>query len=81
MKRTEIVICLGSSCFSRGNKKTLRIIQDYLTERNLKDKVFFHGAHCLGQCENGPLLKIGGKVYEHVTADNVTGLLNDLFGE
>lgn len=81
MKRTEIVICLGSSCFSRGNKKTLRVIQDYLTNRNLKDKVFFHGAHCLGQCENGPLLKIGGKIYEHVTADNVTALLNDLFGE
>jgi NADH:ubiquinone oxidoreductase subunit E len=81
MKKTEIVICLGSSCFSRGNKMTLRVIQDYLLEHNLKDRVFFHGAHCLGECEKGPLLQIGGKRYENVTADNVTALLNSVFGE
>lgn len=81
MKKTEIVICLGSSCFSRGNKKTLKIIQEYIIERNLKDKVFFHGAHCLGKCDKGPLLQIGGKEYEDVTSDNVVELLNSIFGE
>lgn len=81
MKKTEIVICLGSSCFSRGNKKTLKVIQEYIVERNLKDKVFFHGAHCFGKCEKGPLLQIGEKEYENVTSDNVVELLNSIFGE
>ncbi len=50
-------------------------------EHNLKDKVFFHGAHCLGCCDQGPLLEINGKRYETVTADNVTELLNSIFGK
>ena len=29
MKKKEITICLGSSCFSRGNNKNLEIIQEY----------------------------------------------------
>ncbi|HPE86891.1 MAG: (2Fe-2S) ferredoxin domain-containing protein [Bacteroidia bacterium] len=81
MKKTEIVICLGSSCFSRGNKMTIKVIQDYLTENNLKDKIYFHGAHCLGKCDKGPLLQIGGKTYENITSDNVVHLLNSIFGE
>ena len=78
MKR-EIVICLGSSCFSRGSKKTVQLIKDYIKDQQLEDKVFFHGNHCYGNCENGPIIKIDDKEYQNVSPDNVIFLLENIF--
>lgn len=79
--KKEIVICLGSSCFSRGNKNTVKIIKDYIKEHQLEDKVFFHGNHCYGNCENGPILKVDNKEYQNITPENVMYLLDNLFAK
>lgn len=79
--KKEIVICLGSSCFSRGNKQTVKIIKDYIKEHQLEDKVFFHGNHCYGNCENGPILKVDGKEYQDITPENVIYLLENIFAK
>ncbi len=71
----EIVICMGSSCFSRGNKKTLPLIQEYLKEKGLESHVLFKGSHCFGECENGPILKIGDSIYRKVDSSNVQDIL------
>ncbi len=75
---TEIIICMGSSCFSRGNKKTLQIIQEYLKEKGLEHKVLFRGSHCFGECEHGPILKIGEKIYRKVDTNSVQDILDQL---
>lgn len=72
---------MGSSCFSRGNKKTLQLIQQYLKERGIQDRVVFRGSHCLGQCDKGPVLKIDQKEYLHLSPARLTGLLDDYFAE
>ena len=77
--RIEIMICLGSSCFSRGNKKTVDTIKLYIAENHLEEKVYFHGGHCFGSCENGPKIKIAGNVYEHVDHNNVIDLMVKCF--
>ncbi len=66
MNKTEITICLGSSCFARGNKKTVQVIDSYIREHNLTDKVYFHGGHCFGYCEHGPIIKINDKMFQNV---------------
>ena len=76
---TDITICLGSSCFSRGNRHTLELIKSYLKEHDLEDKVFFRGDLCDGLCEHGPILKIDGEVYKHVTSENIYEILNRYF--
>lgn len=73
--KTEIIICLGSSCFARGNKKTVQAIEAYIREHDLAEKVFFHGGHCFGHCEKGPILKINKKLYEKVDHLNVIDIL------
>ncbi len=75
-KTNEIVICMGSSCFSRGNKNTLSIIRNYLKDRSLEDYVVFRGAHCTGSCDKGPVLVINGNSFTKVTPVEVNGLLD-----
>jgi len=68
-------ICLGSSCFSRGNKEVVNFIRDYLKRNHLDDKVVFRGARCMGRCSNGPNLRINDIVTEGVTLAKIEGIL------
>jgi len=79
LKKTEITICLGSSCFSRGNNKNLEIIKDYISENNLKDKVDFRGHLCAEMCNKGPVVKINGKTYFDINRDNIISILDSYF--
>ncbi|HOE03676.1 MAG TPA: (2Fe-2S) ferredoxin domain-containing protein [Bacteroidales bacterium] len=78
-KTVEITICLGSSCFSRGNKEMVSVIQDYLEEHKLKEQVKFKGGHCFGNCSNGPVIKINGQPYYGVSKIGITDILNQAF--
>ncbi len=78
-EKHEIVICLGSSCFSRGSKEILNSVKKYLKDHDLEDRVFFHGQLCMGKCEKGPNLVIDDKTYNEVNVESVTGILDDIF--
>ena len=75
----EIVICLGSSCFARGNKETVQIIREFLKENELTAQVNFKGNHCFANCQDGPVIKINNKVYHKITTNNVLSILNEHF--
>lgn len=77
--KKDIVICLGSSCFSRGNKQTVQIIKNYLKSNQLEDQVFFHGNHCYGNCENGPIIKVDDKEFQNILPENAIHLLDSIF--
>ncbi len=77
--RIEVMICLGSSCFARGNKTTLQAITKFIDEHDLKDKINFHGGHCFGYCADGPNLKINGKLYTGIDEYNVIDILTNEF--
>ncbi|MEI6061112.1 MAG: NAD(P)H-dependent oxidoreductase subunit E [Bacteroidota bacterium] len=78
-QKKEVVICLGSSCFARGNKQLVKIVNDYLRDRNLLNEVRFHGERCFGQCAVGPSLKLDGKLIERQDEDSVIALLDAFF--
>lgn len=75
----DITICLGSSCFSRGNKVVLEIVKNFIKEHNLNSEVFFHGDLCGGHCDEGPVLMIDDKMYKQVNSENIYEILNDFF--
>jgi NADH:ubiquinone oxidoreductase subunit E len=74
-QRIEMQICLGSSCFSRGNKDVVTFIREYLRKNHLDDKVIFKGARCMGHCSNGPNLNLNGVIIENVSLLEIEALL------
>ena len=79
-QRIEMQICLGSSCFSRGNRDVVMFIREYLRKNHLDDRIVFRGARCMGLCSNGPSLRINDKVFEGITLSGIESILEREFG-
>ncbi|MCE5347624.1 MAG: (2Fe-2S) ferredoxin domain-containing protein [Bacteroidales bacterium] len=79
MYKHNIHICLGSSCFSRGNEELLELIKDYLSKNNLKEKTDFRGHLCSGECKCGPNLTIDGQEYHNLKIENIEKILDRHF--
>ncbi len=79
-QRIEMQICLGSSCFSRGNREVVLFIRDYLKKNHLEDRIIFKGARCMGLCNSGPNLKINEKTIQGVTLSRIEEILENEFG-
>lgn len=75
----EVTICLGSSCFARGNNRNLEIIQQFFEEHNLNGKIDFRGHLCEDTCKKGPTLQIGTEVYCNVTTEVLPSILEKSF--
>jgi NADH:ubiquinone oxidoreductase subunit E len=78
-QRIDMQICLGSSCFSRGNKDVVMYIKEYLRKNHLDDRVVFKGARCMGHCSNGPNLIINGVSIEGVNLSKIESILEKEF--
>lgn len=76
-----ITICMGSSCYSRGNVYNVEIIQSWLRQRGLDTKVELAGTLCEGLCRQGPIVKIGDTVYKGVTPSSIAEILAHEFPE
>lgn len=81
VKRDEIVVCMGSSCFSRGNNLTLGIIKEYLGAHQLDVQVKLKGALCTGKCKDGPNIVVAGNPYSGVESGTIIDILEYHFGE
>lgn len=75
----EIIICLGSSCFARGNRDSLKFVEKYIKEHDLAERADFRGKLCSSNCGKGPILFIDKKIYEEVNVDQLATLLDGLF--
>jgi NADH:ubiquinone oxidoreductase subunit E len=77
----EIQICMGSSCFSRGNAAHLRIIQEFLAARGLAARVVTTGHLCENECSLGPNLILDGVTHHAMDAGRLRALLRERFGD
>lgn len=67
MEKIEVSVCMGSSCYPRGNVTILAFLKDYVKQNNLEEKIDLKGNLCEGQCKDGPVVKIDGKIYCKLT--------------
>ena len=72
---------MGSSCFARGNEKTVEAYESFLAERGLKDEidVDLGASLCTGHCAEGPVVVVDGKVYTHVDPLVMRDILEKIF--
>lgn len=72
----EIEICLGSSCFSRGNRDVVQLIKEYLRKNHLDDRVTLRGARCMDRCSEGPFIIINGKTFVQTSVQDIEKILD-----
>lgn len=65
----RITICMGSSCFCRGNKRHLVLLQQLLREAGLDPRAHLEGHLCRQDCHRGPNLSIAGVEHHAVEAE------------
>ena len=83
MMRPKITICMGSSCFARGNERNLALCEDFMAAHGLKDEVDVElsGSLCTGNCANGPVVIVDGRVYTRVDPGVMADILKRHFSE
>jgi NADH:ubiquinone oxidoreductase subunit E len=74
MKLT-VSVCMGSSCYPRGNRKILQQLKDMIAAEKLQDQVQLSGHLCTGRCTQGPVVVINDIVYNHADELSVIELL------
>lgn len=71
----ELVICVGSACYARGNARTVPAVQAFLREQGLQDEVSVTATLCQNQCRQGPNLCLDGECLCGVSPESVTEVL------
>ena len=81
MGKIKMVICIGSSCFARGNAENVKITEEFLAKRGLSDEVDIDlsGGLCTGNCADGPIVIVNDKVYRHVERGVMQDILSQYF--
>jgi NADH:ubiquinone oxidoreductase subunit E len=77
-EQLEIVVCLGSSCFARGNSEHLATIKEYVQTHGLDASVRLSGRLCQDFCKQGPNISIRGELHHQVTTEALRALLQQL---
>lgn len=75
---TTIKVCLGSSCYVRGNDKTLAFLEDYISKNKKDVTIELLGCRCSNACQDGPSIFINDKRYGHLNQEELTNLLEGL---
>ena len=73
---TEIKVCMGSSCFAKGNPELLEFIKEYIAKNHLEAQVTTVGALCENKCSNAPRVIINEKEYVNVTKEQIKDVLD-----
>jgi NADH:ubiquinone oxidoreductase subunit E len=79
-KKYEVVLCMGSACFTRGNRLGVEIATEYIRNKGLGAKVELKGCLCSEKCKSAPVMKIDDVTYEKVTPQSITELIEAALG-
>jgi NADH:ubiquinone oxidoreductase subunit E len=74
-KKHIIKICMGSSCFARGNSTNLQIIESFIKENSLQANIELIGARCMSECKDGPSIIIDDTKYQISSHEELINLL------
>ena len=71
----KVSICVGSACHMKGAYATTQMFQEALQKAGVQDKVELTASFCMGECINGPCVRVNGVKFHHVDQDRVPSLI------
>lgn len=76
--KLRIRVCGGMNCSGNGGGRILEeAIQQALDAAGVAQDVEIFRAHCLGECQHGPCVRIGGERFYHVQAADAADLVRE----
>jgi NADH:ubiquinone oxidoreductase subunit E len=75
MTKHTIKVCMGSSCFARGNMENLQKIENHINENNLDAEIELVGALCTEKCSSGPNIFIDDVLYDEIDEEKLNQIL------
>lgn len=70
-----ITVCMGSSCFGKGNSASAEFITRFIEEHNLQDRVEVSGCLCCNSCARGPNIKINDTLISGVSEQTLADII------
>ena len=81
MSKIKITVCMGSSCFARGNQQNLAFIEAFIKTHDLEAEIDLAGARCENKCASGPNVIINGVEYNSVNEAKLEEILTRLINQ
>lgn len=75
MAKLNITVCMGSSCFARGNQQNLAFLEEYIKEHGIEANIELEGMRCENKCALGPNIYVNGKEYNNVDIDKLKEII------
>ncbi|OGI28414.1 MAG: hypothetical protein A2288_02750 [Candidatus Moranbacteria bacterium RIFOXYA12_FULL_44_15] len=75
-----VQVCSGTNCAVSGSFEVIKEMENYLKIKagdGFNSKIKLEIISCLGQCGEGPVVVVNGKIFTRVTASGVHGILEE----
>lgn len=79
-EKLTIAICMGSSCFARGNATLLETLEDMIKDNGWEERIHLSGLRCENKCSEGPNIKIDGELHQALDAGALTDIIAKKLG-
>lgn len=80
MKDLKIFLCMGSSCYARGNARNAELVQEWLAQHP-GSTMELSGTLCEGLCKEGPVMRVDDRLYTRVSPDSLGEILGKTLSE
>lgn len=77
--KMNINICMGSSCFARGNMANLELIENIIRDNNLNADINLEGGRCYNKCASGPHIIVDGIYYTKITPEKIIKIIKEKY--
>jgi len=71
----KVTVCMGSSCFGKGNQATAEAVTQFIEEHKLEDKIEVAGCLCSGNCAKGPNVMVNDKLISGVSEQSIGAVI------
>jgi len=76
----KIIVCMGSSCFGKGNQIVAEAVTQFIEGHKLEDKIEVSGCLCSGNCAKGPNIMINDKLISGISEQSIGAVITQELG-